>query len=50
MHDPHSHDHPPRRTPLPSLMLMSAGRRLSGVAVLLAALWAAVAWVLGAGS
>jgi hypothetical protein len=29
---------------------MSAWQRLAGVAVLLAALWAAVAWVLGAGS
>ena len=31
---------------MPSLTLMSAGQRLTGVAVLLAALWAAIFWVL----
>jgi hypothetical protein len=44
-----SHHHHPapasRRTgPGFSLMLLSAGQRLIGVLVLIAALWAAVAW------
>jgi hypothetical protein len=40
----HRHAHP--QTPRFSLLSLSAGERLAGVAVLVAALWAAVAWAL----
>lgn len=45
----HIHTHPPApaaRQPGPSLMLLSARQRLSGAAILVGALWAAVFWAL----
>lgn len=43
------HHHPGQAHPsprvVPSLLRLSAGERLAAVAILIAALWAAVAWV-----
>jgi hypothetical protein len=49
----HTHNHPGRAHPpatvSPSILRLSALERLAAVAVLIAALWGAVFWAMGAG-